>query len=135
MGYYFENHLSMYAATGWQVEQTLNAIVKRYVGNNPPHPMTYRAYSRQGIRRVRDYRYHADFAKVFPEAKDEQYVYAWAKYWSDGPATFMADVSCFGPMVVYLNGQIIFKSDIFTDAMPISATASICRWRWGGIIL
>jgi unsaturated rhamnogalacturonyl hydrolase len=115
MGYYFENHLSMYATTGWQVKQTLNAIVKRYVGNNPPHPMTYRAYSRRGILRVKDYRYHADFAQVFPEAKPEQYVYAWAKYWSDAPATFMADISCFGPMVVYLNGQIIFKSDIFTE--------------------
>jgi rhamnogalacturonyl hydrolase YesR len=115
MGYYFEDHQSMFATTGWQVDQTLNAIVRRFVGQNPPHPMTYRAYSKRGIRRVQDYRYHADFNAVFPDAKAEQVVYAWAKYWSDGPAVFMADVSCFGPMTVYLNGQIIFKSDIFTE--------------------
>src|SRR4029078_6677752 len=83
MGYYFEDHQSMFAATGWQVLHTLDTIVKRYVGNNPPHPMTYRAYSRRGILRAPDYRYLADFNAVFPEAQPEQFVYAWAKYWSD----------------------------------------------------
>lgn len=115
MGYYFENHLSMFATTGWQVDKTLNAIVRKFVGNNPPHPMTYRAYSRRGILRVKDYRYEADFSKIFPNAKDEQYVYAWAKFWSDAPATFMSDISCFGPMVIHLNGNVIFKSDIFAE--------------------
>jgi rhamnogalacturonyl hydrolase YesR len=115
MGYYFENHQGMFATTGWQVEHTLDTVVKRYVGNNPPHPMTYRAYSRRGILRAPDYRYLADFNTFFPDAQPEQFVYAWAKYWSDAPATFMADVSCFGPMTVYLNGSILFKSDIFTE--------------------
>ncbi|HVT81288.1 MAG TPA: glycoside hydrolase family 88 protein [Phycisphaerae bacterium] len=118
MGYYFENHLSMFAATGWQVKETLNAITRKFVGNNPPLPMTYRAYSRQGILRGKDYRYEADFSKVFPAAREEQYVYAWAKFWSDAPATFMADVSCLGPMVIYLNGAVIFKSDIFSERYP-----------------
>ena len=115
MGYYFEDHLSMFAATGWQVEETLAAIVRRYVGDNPPLPMTYRAYSKRGILRGKDYRYEMDFAKAFPGAKPEQCVYAWAKYWSEGPATFLADVSCYGPMVVYLNGEVVFKSDILTE--------------------
>jgi unsaturated rhamnogalacturonyl hydrolase len=118
MGYYFENHRSMFAATGWQVKPTLDAIAKRYVGNNPPHPMTFRAYSRHGILRVKDYRYDMDFSRMFPHARPEQYVYAWAKYWSEVPATFMADVSCYSPMVVYLNGQVIFQSDIFTERYP-----------------
>ncbi len=118
MGAYFENHLSMYAATGWQVDKTLNAIVKKYVGSNPPLPMTCRAYSKRGILRGKDYRYHADFNQFFPDAKNEQFIYAWAKYWSDGPTTFMADVSCLGPMVIHLNGTIIFKSDIFSERYP-----------------
>jgi rhamnogalacturonyl hydrolase YesR len=115
MGYYFENHLSMFATTGWQVEHTLDTVVKRYVGNNPPHPMTYRAYSKRGILRAPDYRYLADFNTFFPDAQPEQFVYAWAKYWSDTAVTFMADVSCFGPMTVYLNNNVVFKSDIFTE--------------------
>lgn len=115
MGYYFENHLSMFAATGFQITHTLETVVNRFVGNNPPHPMTYRAYSKRGIRRTPDYRYLADFNQFFPDAKPEQFVYAWAKYWSDAPATFMADVSCFGPLTVYLNNNIIFQSDIFTE--------------------
>ncbi len=127
MGYYFENHLSIHAAIGGNavglgagvskkgVEQALNTIMRRYVGHNPPHPMTYRAYSRRGIMRVQDYRYHADFAKIFPEAKAEQLVYAWSKYWADTPIELKFDVSCFGPMTVYLNGNIVFKSSIFTE--------------------
>jgi len=115
MGYYFENHQSMFAATGWQVERTLDAIARRYVGANPPHPMTYRAYSKRGILRVKDYRYHADFSKVFPEARAEQLVYAWSKFWADGPTELKFDVSCFGPMVVWLNGEVVFRSDIYTE--------------------
>src|ERR1041384_1246336 len=118
MGQYFENHQSMFAASGWRVEQALTSIVRRYVAQNPPRPMTYRAYCTRGIRRGPDYRYQADFDAFFPNARPEQIVYAWAKYWSDVPQTFLADVSCLGPTTIYLNGQIIFKSDIFTERYP-----------------
>ncbi|HEY4330816.1 MAG TPA: glycoside hydrolase family 88 protein [Phycisphaerae bacterium] len=121
MGYYFEDHLSMHAAGGAlpaSVQHTLETIVRRYVGNNPSNPMTYRAYSKKGILRGKDYRYEADFSKIFPDARPEQYVYAWAKYWSDTPATFMADVSCLSPMTVMLNGAVIFKPDIFSERYP-----------------
>ena len=115
MGYYFEDRLSMFAAVGLQVEGTLDTIVKRYVGQNPPHPITYRAYSKRGVQRVHDYRYHADFSQVFPNAKNEQYVYAWSKHWADGPAGLMFDATCFGPMVIYCNGQEVFRSNIFSE--------------------
>jgi rhamnogalacturonyl hydrolase YesR len=115
MGYYFENHQSMFAQAGWQVERTLDSIVKRYVGQNPPHPPTFRAYCKRGILRGRDYRYCADFDKVFPGAKPEQLVYAWAKYWTDRPSELKFDVTCFGPITIYCNRQVVFKSDIFSE--------------------
>jgi rhamnogalacturonyl hydrolase YesR len=115
MGYYFENHQSMFAWAGSQVEKTLDSVVRRYIGQNPPHPVTFRAYSKRGILRVQDYRYEADLNHFFPEAKLEQFVYAWAKYWTDAPTSLMFDVTCFGPLVVYCNGQIVFKSDIFSE--------------------
>src|SRR5262245_3739229 len=65
MGYYFEDHLSMFNQAGTDVKHSLNAIVRRFIGANPPHPITYRAYSRRGILRVHDYRYEADFTKYF----------------------------------------------------------------------
>ena len=115
MGYYFEDHQSMFARTGWQVEKTLECIARRYVGQNPPHPLTFRAYSRRGILRGKDYRYHADFNQVFPKAEREQFVYAWARYWADAASELKFDVTCFGPIVFYCNGQVIFKSNIFTE--------------------
>ena len=115
MGYYFEDHQSMFARVGWQVERTLDSIVKRYVGQNPPHPLTFRAYSRRGILRGKDYRYYADFNKVFPQAEREQFVYAWSRYWADAASELKFDVTCFGPIIIYCNGQAIFKSNIFSE--------------------
>jgi len=115
MGFYFEDHHCMFRQTGLQVAQTLEAVARRYVGCNPPHPPTYRAYSKRGILRNRDYRYHVDFNQVFPHATVEQFVYAWAKYWSDNGTELRFDVSCYGPIAIYCNGQCIFKSGIFEE--------------------
>ena len=120
MGYYFEDHLSMAGALAGRrgTEKTLETIARRYVGTNPAHPLTYRPFARGGIVRGKDYRYHADFSKIFPKARVGQYVYAWARYWSNGPEELKADVNCFGPMMVWLNGQAVFKSDIFSERYP-----------------
>jgi unsaturated rhamnogalacturonyl hydrolase len=115
MGFYFEDHQSMFAREGRQVEKTLEGIVRRYLGQNPPHPPTFRAYSKRGILRGKDYRYHADFTKMFPDARPEQWIYAWARYWADAPAELKFDITCFGPMVVYCNGAMIFRSNIFSE--------------------
>ena len=127
MGYYFDDHLSMHAAVGGGpgagapetiLKRVLEIIAQRYVGANPPEPMTYRAFNKGGILRGKDYRYHADFAKIFPDARPEQRVYAWSKYWADAPVELKADVSCLGPMSVHLNGAEVFKSNIFTERYP-----------------
>jgi len=115
MGYYFEDHISMIRQTGMQVEKTLDVIARRYVGFNPPHPPTYRAYSKRGILRGKDFRYQVDFNQFFPEAVAEQYVYAWAKYWNENGTELKFDVTCYGPILIYCNGQCIFKSTIFHE--------------------
>jgi len=115
MGYYFEDHNGMFSQTGLQVEKTLDVIARRYVGFNPPHPPTFRAYSKRGILRGKDFRYQVDFNQFFPNAAAEQYVYAWAKYWSDNGTEIKFDVTCDGPILIYCNGQCIFKSTIFHE--------------------
>ena len=115
MGFYFDNHDSMFAQAGMQVERTLDSIMRRYVGNNPPHPFTFRAYCKRGILRDKQYRYRADFNEFFPNAQNEQYVYAWSKYWAAAPGELKFDVTCFGPIVIYCNGQVVFKSNIFSE--------------------
>lgn len=115
MGFYFDSRNCMFGQAGMHIEKTLEGVVRRYVGCNPAHPPTFRAYSRRGILRGKDYRYHADFNTFFPEAQAEQYVYAWAKYWTDKDAELMFDVSCFSPMVIYCNREVVFRSNIFTE--------------------
>ncbi|MGA2229551.1 MAG: glycoside hydrolase family 88 protein [Tepidisphaeraceae bacterium] len=118
MGYYFPDHKSIFAHAGWQVDQTLAAIAGRFVGQNPPHGCTFRAYHLGGILRGADFRYQADFSKIFPKAQIGQFVYAWAKYWADGPSELKFDVSCASPTLLYCNGKVVFKSDIFTERYP-----------------
>lgn len=118
MGYFFEDHNSMFGQVGMRVERSLAAVARRYVGVNPPHPPTFRAYSKRGILRGQDYRYHADFNQLFPDAANEQYVYAWAKYWCDNGNELKFDITCFGPLALHLNGVCVFASTIVHERYP-----------------
>lgn len=120
MGFYFEDHLSMFAQAGMQVERTLDAIMRRYRGQNPPHLPSYRPYQRRGIMRGKDYRYEADFNREFPNAPEGAFVYAWARIWSDAKAELKYDVSCHCPTVVYHERECIFRSTIFEERYPAS---------------
>lgn len=115
MGFYIEDTQSMYASEGTNVERTLEAVARRYIGQNPAHPPTYRAFNRAGILRGKDYRYEADFNKYFPNAKLGQYVYAWAKIWSEGDGAIKFDIDCHSPVLIHVNGAQIFRSDIFQE--------------------
>ncbi len=115
MGFYFENFQSMHAHEGMNIEKTLETVARRYIGQNPAHPPTYRAFSRAGILRGKDYRYEADFNKHFPDAELGQYVYAWAKIWADSDGAIKFDIDCHSPTLIYVNGAQIFRSDIFQE--------------------
>jgi rhamnogalacturonyl hydrolase YesR len=115
---YFEDHQSMFAHAGAQVEKTLDAITRRYRGQNPAHPPTYRAYQQRGIMRGPDYRYHADFNREFPAAADGTYVYAWARIWAEAASSIKFDLTCHSPVVLYCNQQSIYRSTIFEERYP-----------------
>lgn len=118
MGFYFEDHQSMFAVAGMQVEKTLDTIVRRYRGQNPPHPPIYRAYLKRGVRRGPDARYHADFNAEFPEATIGSFVYAWARIWSEGDSEIKFDVSCHCPTIMWRNRAAVFRSTIFEERYP-----------------
>ncbi len=120
MGYYFPDRKSLSATLGRRpveegVARTLDVIAQRYMRANPPLPLTYRAFCRQGILRGPDYRYRANFDDIFPKTPLEHFVYAWSRYHSPGPSELLFDVSCFGPLIVHLNGKNIYKSDIVAE--------------------
>ncbi len=118
IGFYFDEQLSMAHQAGDQVDKTLSVIAHHYMNLNPRGPVTYRAYSKRGIQRAGDYRYDVDFNTFFPDAKDEERVYAWSRMWSDDDAELIFDINCYGPLLVYLNGEEVWRSNIFTERDP-----------------
>lgn len=108
----------MAALAGMQVEKTLDAIVRRYRGQNPPHPPIYRAYLNRGVRRGPDARYHADFNAEFPDAPIGSFVYVWARMWADADSEIKFDVSCHCPTILWRNRAAVFRSTIFEERYP-----------------
>ena len=123
MGYYFDDTKSIYAYEGTDVKAVMRSLAYRFMGQNLKHDLYYRAYTNNGIVRTTDYRYLVDFNKIFPESKDKDCVWAFTTLWAGpngGGGAF--DINCFGPMEFYINGELVYKSDIFKERYSETAT-------------
>ena len=122
MGYYFDDSQSINAYEGTDPQAIISSLAYRYMGQNLKHGLYYRAYTNNGIVRTTDYRYLVDFNKIFPDSKDKECVWAFTKFYSTGKSSFGWDINCFGPMVVYVNGEVAYKSDIFKERYSETST-------------
>lgn len=122
MGYYFDDSRSIYSYEGTEPKAIINSLAHRYMGQNLEHGLYYRAYRNEGITRVSDYRYVVDFNKIYPEAKQKDCVWAFSAAYSEGNGGPGFDINCFGPMTMYVNGEIVYKSDIFKERYSENAT-------------
>ena len=122
MGYYFDDSQSINAYEGTDPQAIISSLAYRYMGQNLKHGLYYRAYTNKGIVRTTDYRYLVDFNKIFPDSKDKECVWAFTKFYSAGKSSFGWDINCFGPMVVYVNGEVAYKSDIFKERYSETST-------------
>ena len=122
MGYYFDDSQSINAFEGTDPLAIISSLAYRYMGQNLKHGLYYRAYTNNGIVRTTDYRYLVDFNKIFPDSKDKECVWAFTKFYSAGKSSFGWDINCFGPMVVYVNGEVAYKSDIFKERYSETST-------------
>jgi len=118
IGYYFDEKRSMAQISKDQPEVTLSVIANRYTELNPQSPVTFRAFAYKGIQRNSDYRYAADFGTLFPNARNEECVFAWSKMWHHEDAELMFDINCFAPIHVYVNGELAWRSNIFSERYP-----------------
>ena len=122
MGYYFDDSQSINAYEGTDPQAIISSLAYRYMGQNLKHGLYYRAYTNNGIVRTTDYRYLVDFNKIFPDSKDKECVWVFTKFYSAGKSSFGWDINCFGPMVVYVNGEVAYKSDIFKERYSETST-------------
>lgn len=117
-GYYFDETQCMARKANDQPETTLTVVSNRYMGNNPRAPVDFRAFCHRGILCASDYRYLADFNDAFPHAQNEQCVTAWSMMWAPDDSELMFDINCFGPIRVMVNGELVWRSNIFTERYP-----------------
>lgn len=96
-------------------EQVLRKIARQYQRNNPICPLRYRAFYSGGIRRGEDYRYHADFDRLFPECAMGDGAVARCVYRAAADETIGMTVRLMGRVRVSLNGTEVFASNIFTE--------------------
>ena len=115
MSRYFNENDSIFKVESNHTQRIIKTIAHRYMAENPARSVTYRAYNKNGIRRQGDYRYHFNFMDIFPDALNENIVYAWAKLWSDKETDINLMVSGYGPVTVFVNGCVAFKTNILNE--------------------
>ncbi len=118
MSAYFHRNDSIFSKVNHQIESVLATISDRYIGSNPPHPITFRAFCKSGFLRGSDYRYLVNLDERYPDAQNGQMVYAWAKLWSDEPKDIALALNCFGPARLFLNQELAFRSSIVEETDP-----------------
>jgi unsaturated rhamnogalacturonyl hydrolase len=134
---YFNVAESIYQQYQGRAEDVLSVIANRYIGENPKHPPVYRAFRTDGFLRDGDYQYIFDLERKLPELQDGQFVYTWAKLWSDEAVQLRFNISCFGPTVIYIDGVRVFKSNIGEDVFPDRRTTFHAEVKpgWNDIVI
>lgn len=90
-------------------------IAYRYMHLNPERELCYRAFYSGGVLRCDDYRYRADMNKIFPESKIGDCAELKCVYLSDCDTSIGMSITLFGTTRLFVNGELLFQSDIFTE--------------------
>ena len=90
-------------------------IAYRYMNLNPETPLVFRAFYSGGVRRTPDYRYEADMNKLFPNSKMGDEAEVKCLYLSDCDSSIGMSITLLGTTTLFVNDEILFKSDIFTE--------------------
>lgn len=95
--------------------EAMALIAKRYLSSHAGGTYTYRRYSTDGVTRKKDYRYHAELEQLIPKAPLNSYTYLWGVYTAEKAIVQPFVLTPFGPTEVYLNGELVIKSDFVTE--------------------
>lgn len=118
MSHYLDEEESIAFRCGIEPTRVLETIASRYVGDHPAVPFVFRAFNRTGFRQLIDGRYDLNLGEKHPDARQGQYAYAFAKMWSGKEAFWEAALSCYGPVRVYVNGQLLYRSEVVDELNP-----------------
>ncbi len=96
-------------------KETAQKIAYRYMEQNPPSPLVFRPFYSKGVKRGSDYRYKADMNEIFPQSKIGDSADLRCVYISPVDSGIGMSITLFGTTSLFVNGECLFKSDIFTE--------------------
>lgn len=115
---YLDEETSIAFRCGTDPVRILETIASCYVGDHPAQPFVYRAFNRSGFRQLADGRYDLNLGEKHPDARQGQYGYAFAKLWSGKGGAWEGALSCYGPVRVHVNGQLLYRSEVADELTP-----------------
>ncbi len=105
----------MHYRFGEDQSQVLKVLAERYIGANAQADFVYRAFQRSGILQNSAGLYEFDFGKRFPNAGRGDYVWAAGLVWGDEQRNLDLLTRCYGPVRVYFNGELIYRSTVIDE--------------------
>jgi len=110
MSHYFDHDESIYNWVGENIPRTLEIIANRYIGQNPPLPFVFRAFSKRGFLQLNDGRYDLNLQSKLPEAKPGQWACLYGMLWSESERSYELLIGSYSPTSVFLDGKLIYRS-------------------------
>lgn len=117
-GAYIDARESAYYAFGESERSVLELVANRYIGANPPVPFALKAFSNEGFLQNEEGLYDLDLTSRFAEAHLGVYAYFFGLVWSDGERSIDGLLEPLGPVKLYLNEQLLYRSTVMEELKP-----------------
>lgn len=122
---YFNQEDSAYAVYGDRDKDVIALLANRFIGENPQVPYQYRLDFTTGILCDTKGWYLFDFHNRFPNAQIGDICYGAGDLYSHEQTPSRFEVRCQGPVVCYVNGEEVYRSQPGDESFKTSAFFSI----------
>ncbi|MBW5447781.1 glycosyl hydrolase [Cohnella sp. CFH 77786] len=134
---YIEPRESIRYGFGDDDRRILETLAGRYVGANPPIPFALRAFSKSGVLQNGEGLYDMDLSAKLPQAGQGDYAYAFGLVWSDGERSIDGIMEPLGPVRLYVNEQLLYRSGAVDEMKPDARVAVPLLFRkgWNAVLI
>jgi len=122
---YFHQEESAYHVYGERDREVIALLANRFIGHNPQAPYQYRLDFTSGIICDTKGWYQFDFGRRFSLASVGEVCYGAGDLYSHGQTISQFQIQCFGPTVLWVNGEKVFHSLPPQEGLKSCCTLSI----------
>ncbi len=100
---------------GSDIHKILRTIAFRYIGQNPQNPFGFHVFHKDGFLSHPDGRYNLNLDEKLEETKLGEVSYICTQFWKETSGSQSFLVSCYGPVIIYMNGKMSYRSTVRED--------------------